>query len=169
MRDKNATGDDDDAVSGEVLKSLLAAGLKLKTLLISSLYGIGNWSKEFIGVEVIALKRNLKLQNTAIITQSTISQDEYKLVTKVEKKIENIPGEDQFRFRKGNVIRDAIGILIIISEQSLDVDEELCACFTDWQRAFDRVSWTKLIQILEETCIKWFERRPSSKLYVDQC
>ena len=26
--------------------------------------------------------------------------------------------------------------------------EELCACFIDWQNAFDRVNWTKLIQIL---------------------
>jgi hypothetical protein len=28
------------------------------------------------------------------------------------------------------------------------MDEELCACFIDWQNAFYRVNWTKLIQIL---------------------
>jgi hypothetical protein len=34
----------------------------------------------------------------------------------------------------------AVGMLRIISEQTLDIDEELCTCFTDWQRAFDDVN-----------------------------
>jgi hypothetical protein len=32
--------------------------------------------------------------------------------------------------------RDAIGMLRIISEPTLGIDEELCACFIDWQKAF---------------------------------
>jgi hypothetical protein len=35
----------------------------------------------------------------------------------------------------------------IISERTLDIDEELCACFIDWQKALGRVNWTKLMQI----------------------
>jgi hypothetical protein len=45
----------------------------------------------------------------------------------------------------GKGARDAIGMLIIILEQTLHTDEELCACFTDWQVAFDRVNWTNLM------------------------
>jgi len=41
--------------------------------------------------------------------------------------------------RKGT--RDAIGMLRVISEGNLDIDEELCACFIDWQKAFDRLNW----------------------------
>jgi hypothetical protein len=44
----------------------------------------------------------------------------------------------------------------------------LCACFIDWQRAFDRVNWTKLMQILNETGIDWHEIILISKLYMDQ-
>jgi hypothetical protein len=44
------------------------------------------------------------------------------LIAKVEKKIEDILGEDQFEFRKGKGNRDAIWILRIISERSMDVD-----------------------------------------------
>jgi hypothetical protein len=40
-------------------------------------------------------------------------------------------------FRRGKGTRDAIGMLRIISEQTLDIDEELCACFIDWQKTFD--------------------------------
>jgi hypothetical protein len=60
--------------------------------------------------------------------------------------------------------------MLRISERTLDirVDEELCACFTDWQKAFDRVIWTKLMQMLKEIGIDWRERRLTSKLCMDQ-
>ena len=46
----------------------------------------------------------------------------------------------------------------IIAERTLETDEELCVCFIDWQKAFDRVNWTKLMQILKRTGIDWRER-----------
>jgi hypothetical protein len=48
------------------------------------------------------------------------------------------------------------------------MDEELCPCFIDWQKAFDCVNWTKLMQILKGTGIDWCERRLISKLFMDQ-
>jgi len=56
----------------------------------------------------------------------------------------------------------------IIAEQTLEIDEELCICFIDWQKTFDRVNWTKLMQILNIGGIDWRERRIISKLYIDQ-
>jgi hypothetical protein len=38
---------------------------------------------------------------------------------------------------------DAVGMLRIISEGTLIIEEVLCACYIDWQKAFDRVNWTK--------------------------
>jgi len=46
-------------------------------------------------------------------------------------------------------------MLSVMSERTLDVDEEFCACFIDWQKAFDHVKWTKLMQILKVTGINW--------------
>jgi hypothetical protein len=85
----------------------------------------------------------------------------------IERKIEDVLGEDQFGFRRGKGTRDAIGMLRIMLEQTLDIDEELCACCLDWQKAFDHVNWTKLMQILKGTGINWRERRLISKLYMD--
>jgi hypothetical protein len=59
-------------------------------------------------------------------------------------------------------------MLRIISERTLDIGEKLCACFTDWQKAFDRVNWTKLTQILKGYGIDWRERRLIRKLYMEQ-
>ena len=41
--------------------------------------------------------------------------------------------------RKGAM--DAIGMLRIITEGNMDIDEELFACFIDLQKTFDRVNW----------------------------
>jgi hypothetical protein len=63
---------------------------------------------------------------------------------------------------------DEIAMLRITSERNLEIGEKLCACFTDWQKAFDRVNWTKLMQILRKTGIDWLERRLIRKLYTNQ-
>jgi hypothetical protein len=87
---------------------------------------------------------------------------------RIERKIEDALREDQFGFRRGKESMDAIGTLRIISERTLDIHEELCPCFIDWQKPFDRLNWTKLMEILKGTGIDCRERRFISKLYMEQ-
>jgi hypothetical protein len=54
----------------------------------------------------------------------------------------------------------------IISERTLETDEELSVCFIYSQKAFDRIKWTKLMQILKDNCSDWRERRLISNLYM---
>jgi len=54
----------------------------------------------------------------------------------------------------------------IISDRTLETDAELCVCFIDCQKAFDRVNWIKLMQILKVIGIDWRERRLISNLYM---
>ena len=61
-----------------------------------------------------------------------------------------------------------LGMQRIISEQTLEIDEELSVRFIDWQKVFDRVNWTKLMQIVKETGTDWRERRLISNLYMAQ-
>jgi len=75
-------------------------------------------------------------------------------------------GEDKFGFRRGKGTRDATGMMRIIAERTLEIDEELCIFFIDWKKAFDRVNWTKLMQILKINGIDWRERRLIRKLYM---
>jgi hypothetical protein len=44
---------------------------------------------------------------------------------RIENKIENLPEEEHFEFRKGKVNMDTIG-MPIISERTFDKGEELC-------------------------------------------
>jgi hypothetical protein len=59
---------------------------------------------------------------------------------RIERKTVDALVEDQLGFRRGKGTRDTIGMLRIISEQTSVIDEELCACFIDWQMAFDHVN-----------------------------
>jgi hypothetical protein len=169
MRDKKATGDDD--VPGDVLKLLGEDGLKLMTQLINSIYVTGEWPRDLIEFTMIALKK--KPKDTKCSDHRTISRIAHtaKIVVRIlrrriERKTEDLLGEDQFGFRRGEGTRDAIGMLRI-SERTLYIDEELCACFIDWQKAFDLVNWTKLMQILKGIGIDLCERRLISKLYME--
>lgn len=62
--------------------------------------------------------------------------------------------------------RDAIAMLRIRPARTLDINDESCACFTDWQKAFDSVNWTKLLKIVKGTDIEWRERRLISNLCI---
>ena len=162
MRNKKATGDDD--VPGDLFKLLGEGGLKIMTKLINTIYETGECPKDFTEVTMIALKK--KPQATKCSDHRTISliANTAKIVAKIlrrriEKKIGDGLGEDQFGFRRGKGTRNAIGMLRIISERTLERDEELNVCFIDWEKAFDRVNWTKLMHILKETGIDWRERR----------
>jgi hypothetical protein len=171
MRNKKVTEDDD--VPGDVLKLMGEGGLKIMTKLINTIYGIGEWPKDFTEVTMIALKK--KPQATKCSYHRTISLIAHtaQIVAKtlrrrIEKKIEDVLGEDQFGFRRGKGTRHAIGMLRIMSERTLEIDEELSVYFIDWQKAFDRVKWTKLTQILKKTGIDWREGRMISNLYMAQ-
>ena len=122
---------------------------------------------------MIVLKK--KPQETECSDHRTMSLIAHttKIVTKIlrrriERKIEDVLREDQFGFRTGNGTRNAIWMMRIISERTLEIDTELCICLIDWQKAFDRVNWTKLMKILKGTGIDWRERSWISSLYMAQ-
>ena len=143
------------------------------TKLINIVYETGKWPKDFTEVTMIALKK--KPQATKWSDNRTVSliATTAKIVEKIlrrgiEKNIEDVLGEDQFGFRRGRGTRHAIWMLRIISERTLEIDEGLNICVIEWQKAFDRINWTKLMQILRETSIDWRERRLISNLYMAQ-
>ena len=117
MRNK-ATADN---VTEDVLKLLGKRGLKIMTKLINTVYETGEWPKDFTEVTMITLKK--KAQATKCSDHCTFSLIAHtaKVVAKIlrrriERKIEDVPGEDQFRFRREKGTRDAVGMLRITSE-----------------------------------------------------
>ena len=119
-----------------MLKLLGEGGWKILTKLINTIYETGEWPKDFTEVTMIPLKK--KTQATKCSDHSTINLIAHtaKIIAKIlririERKIEDVLGADQFGFRRGKGNRDAVGMMRIIAERTLEIDEELCICFID--------------------------------------
>ena len=90
------------------------------------------------------------------------------LTRRMEVKAEEYLGADQFGFRRGCGTRDGIAALRILYERSLEHNNKVFICFVDYEKAFDRVNWIKMMEILLEIGVDWRERRLIWNLYTNQ-
>jgi len=149
---RKSTGDDD--IPGEVLNVLGGGDLKILKKLMNTIYENGEWPKDITEDTIIALKKKTQAKKCSDHLTISLIAHTAKIIAKtlirgIERKIEDVLGQDQFAFRRGKGCRDAIGMMRITVERTLEIGEELCVCFIDWQKAFERVNWTKLMQILK--------------------
>jgi len=54
-----------------------------------------------------------------------------------------------------------------LSERSIEFNQDLYVCFIDY-KAFDHVSWRKLMEILHNIGVDWWDRRLIATLYMSQ-
>lgn len=54
----------------------------------------------------------------------------------------------------------------LMSERSLEHNQSLYVCFVDYEKAFDRVRWPKLLEILKNIGVDWKDRRMIIQLYM---
>jgi hypothetical protein len=97
---RKATGD--DHVPGDVLKVLGEGGLKILAKLINTIYETGEWPMDFTEVTMIALKT--KTQATKCSDHRTVSLIAHTakiLRRRIERKLEDVRGEDLLGFRRG--------------------------------------------------------------------
>ena len=134
MRNK-ATGDDDEP--GDMFILLGEGGSKIMKKLLNTIYENGKWPNDFTEVTMIALKKKPEVtkcsdHRTVSFFAHTVKIVAMVLRRRVERKIVDVLGEYQFRMIRGKGTRDAIGMLRIITEGTMEIDEEICFCFIDW-------------------------------------
>src|SRR6476469_7107576 len=71
------------------------------------------------------------------------------LPNRIEAKAKDFIKRNQFGFRKGCGTRDAIGIMRMTCERSLEFENNVYICFVDFEKAFDRVNWEKMMKVLQ--------------------
>jgi len=102
-------------------------GLSLMSQLIKNICETGEWPKVFTKVTMIPLKKPsaTKCNNNRIIGINALSERivAWILRRRFKKKIEDVFGEDQFRYRRGKGTTEAIGMFKIIKVGTLDIDE----------------------------------------------
>ena len=86
----------------------------------------------------------------------------------MESKIASVIGDDQFGFIKGRGTREAIATMRLLTERSLEYNNDICIAFIDFEKAFDRVDWIKLLKELKKIGVDWKDRRLIASLYMNQ-
>ena len=64
--------------------------------------------------------------------------------------------------------RDAIGTMRMFIQRSLEYNNNIYVCFVDFEKAFDRVRWPKMMNILKRIGVDWRERKLIAELYSRQ-
>ena len=77
-------------------------------------------------------------------------------------------GWDQFGFRKGLGTREVVAVVKTLSERNIEHNRDAYVCFVDYEKAFDRVDWTKPMTILKKLGVDWRKRRMIRALYMGQ-
>jgi hypothetical protein len=55
-----------------------------------------------------------------------------------------------------------------LCKRSFEHDRDLFICFVDFEKAFDRIDWVKMLQILKSIGVDWKDRRLIRNLYLRQ-
>jgi len=163
-----------DCIPAEFLKTLGETANEELEEICQQIYDTGKWPKDFLRTVMVPLKK--KANATECSDHRTISLIVHaskillKILTKrIESKIAaiNYIGEDQYGFRKGRGTRDAVSVLRCLGERSLEHGKDLYICFVDYEKAFDRVNWLKLMEVLEQVGVDKRNREMIKNLYME--
>ncbi len=162
-----------DEIPAEMLKRLGEKALQEVYDICQDMYEVGKWPDDFTRAAMIPLpKKNNAVKCSDFRTISLIchaSKIMLRVLTKrIEAKTKQLLGRNQFGFRKGFGTRDAIGVMRTLCERSLEHGNEVYICFVDFEKAFDRVDWVKMFDILKNLHIDWRDRRLLQDLYMRQ-
>ena len=86
----------------------------------------------------------------------------------IQSKADLVLSKTQFGFRKGCGTREAIGVMRVICERSLEHGREVFVCFVDFEKAFDRIDWVMMLKTLKNMGVDWRDRRLILNLYMNQ-
>src|SRR6218665_752828 len=116
-------------------------------------YNTGVWPEDFLQTVMVPLKKKPNAMTCEVNRTISLLTHASKIVLRVlTKRLQsraernNCTGEDQYGFRKGKGTKDAIGAIRVLTERSLQHGQNIYVCFVDYEKAFDRVDWKKLMK-----------------------
>ena len=171
MKKGKATGIDD--IPAEFLKMLEGDALKRLMELCMKIYNTGIWPEDFTKTVMIPLPKKANAVECADYRTISLISHASKILLKIinsrlQSRADMFIGNTQFGFRKGCGTREAIGVMRTICERSLEHGNEVFICFVDFEKAFDRINWVKMLEILKKIGVDWRDRRLIMNLYMNQ-
>jgi hypothetical protein len=171
MKSGKAAGVDD--IPAEFLKMLEGEALKELVELCMEIYTTGIWPEDFTKSVMIPIPKKSNAVDCADYRTISLISHASKILLKIlnnriQSKADVMLSKTQFGFRKGCGTREAIGVMRTICERSLEHGNEVFICFVDFEKAFDRIDWVKMLEILKGIGVDWRDRRLIMNLYMNQ-
>jgi len=172
---KNKKAESSDNIPVEMLRCLDGKATTKLIDVCKTIYTTGTWPTDFVQSIMLLLEKKPNATRCENFRTITIISHAAKILLKVlqkriKAKVDTVSflSDDQFGFRKGTGTRDAIGTLRVLTERSLEVDRDVYVCFVDYEKAFDRVDWKKLMRVLKRLGVDYRDRRLIGNLYMGQ-
>jgi Reverse transcriptase (RNA-dependent DNA polymerase) len=171
MKKGKAAGIDD--VPAEFLKMLEGETLNKLVELCMKVYSNGVWPDDFTKSVMIPIPKKANAVECSDYRTISLISHASKILLKIinnriQSKADMVLSKTQFGFRKGCGTREAIGVMRVICERSLEHGNDVFICFVDFEKAFDRIDWVMMLKILRQIGVDWRDRRLILNLYMNQ-
>ena len=90
------------------------------------------------------------------------------ILNRIKGKLKLEIAEEQYGFMKGKGTRNAIFIMRMLTERAIEVQKEVHMCFIDYEKAFNKVKHSDLIEILQTVNLDGKDVRIINNLYWSQ-
>lgn len=171
LKKRKATGPDN--IHAEILKMIEGEGLKFLTRLFNSIYDSGEIPKDWLKSTFVTIPKKPNARKcsdfrTISLMSQVLKAFLYIIHSRIYRRLENHIGKTQFGFRNGLGTRDALFGMQVLLQRCRDYDTDIHICFTDFEKAFDKIQHRKMIDILKKTAIDGKDIRIIQNLYWNQ-
>ena len=171
MRNGKALGS--DKISAETLKALNHFGVELLQLLANAIYNKAVFSDELYNSAFITIPKKSGALYCENFRTTSIMSDVTKVILQVimlriRNKILPEISTEQYGFMKDKGTKNAIFVLLMLSEPAIQTQQTMYLYFIDWKKAFDSVNHEKLLQLLNKIGIDNKDLRLILALYCEQ-
>ena len=141
-----------DGIPAEFLHALRDEPLNQFIKLCKKIYEEGLWPSDFKRNVLVSLEKKKNATRCKDFRTISLISKAVKMVLRIikrrlETKSEEFLGNDQFGFCKKRATKEAIGVMRCLVERRIEFNKDLYVCFVDYEKAFDRVEWKKLMRI----------------------
>lgn len=162
-----------DKVPVDLIKCLDVESRKALLKIMNGIYKTGHMPDDFEISTFIPIPKKSSARKCAEYRTISIMSHALKLLLsivnkRIENKIDKYLSETQFGFRQKRGTRDAIALFKLVIQRALAVDRKIFACFVDYEKAFDKVEHTRMLEILQKYGIDKEDLQIIKNLYKQQ-
>ena len=170
MKSRKATGNDEIAI--EMIKAAGSIVIQKLTDLANQIYNTGYIPEKMRESTFIVIPKKAGTADCSKHRTISIMSQVTKIILKVilnriRQKVNEEIDREQCGFRKGKGTVNAIYMLRMVIERSIEMQKDLYLAFIDFEKAFDTVRHEEMIKMLEDIGIDKKDIRIITNIYWD--